>query len=107
MAQSPIEAFEAMLASGRDDALLRFSLGNQYMKNGDAAAAAAHLRAAVVHDPHYSAAYKLLGKALESLERVDEALDAYRAGIAAAQARGDVQAAKEMNVFARRLSPQE
>jgi hypothetical protein len=35
---------------------------------------------------------------------MDAALAAYRDGIAAAHARGDKQAEKEMTVFARRLS---
>lgn len=98
-----IENFEAMLAQGRDNALLRYSLGNEYLKLGDVAKAAEHLRRAVEHDPNYSAAWKLLGRALTDAERLDEALAAYRQGIAVAEARGDVQAAKEMGVFARRI----
>jgi predicted Zn-dependent protease len=101
-----IENFEAMLAQGRDNALLRYSLGNEYLKLGNAAKAAEHLRRAVEHDPKYSAAWKLLGRALTDAERLDEALAAYRQGIAVAEARGDVQAAKEMGVFARRITKQ-
>jgi Tfp pilus assembly protein PilF len=92
-----------MLASGRDNALLRFSIGNAYLKHGDAANAAIHLRRAVEHDPHYSAAWKLLGKALADNEAWREALAAYQQGIAVAEARGDKQAAKEMGVFAKRI----
>ena len=55
-----------MLAAGRDDALLRFSLGNEYLKAGDASAALGHLRAALERDPRYSAAWKLLGRALQT-----------------------------------------
>ena len=98
--------FEAMLAQGRDNALLRFSLGNAYLKQGDAARAAEHLRRAVEHDPTYSAAWKLLGKALADSGAPDAALAAYRQGIAAAEARGDLQAAREMAVFARRIEKQ-
>ncbi|HMM47852.1 MAG TPA: tetratricopeptide repeat protein [Thiobacillaceae bacterium] len=98
-----IEKFEAMLAAGRDNALLRYSLGNEYLKAGDAAKAAEHMQSAVDHDPKYSAAWKLLGHALADAERPEEALAAYREGIAVATARGDVQAAKEMRVFARRI----
>ncbi|MGK2951021.1 MAG: tetratricopeptide repeat protein [Thiobacillus sp.] len=98
-----IADFEAMLAAGRDNALLRFSLGNEYLKQGDAARAADHLRHAVEHDPKYSAAWKLLGKALTDMEAWRDALAAYRQGIAVAEARGDKQAAKEMGVFARRI----
>ncbi len=103
---SAIDNFEAMLAQGRDNALLRFSLGNEYLKQGDAARAAEHLRRAVEHDTQYSAAWKLLGKALTDSAAWSEALAAYRQGIAVAEARGDKQAAKEMGVFARRIEKQ-
>jgi predicted Zn-dependent protease len=101
-----IDNFEAMLAQGRDNALLRYSLGNEYLKQGDAGKAAAHLRRAVEHDPKYSAAWKLLGRALADEGTLEEALAAYRQGIAVAEARGDKQAAKEMAVFARRIEKQ-
>jgi Tfp pilus assembly protein PilF len=103
MTPDPLERFEALLASGKDSALLRFSLGMQYLKNGDPGRAAAHLRAAVEQDPGYSAAWKLLGKALGDSGRASEAIEAYRAGIAAADRKGDKQAAREMGVFLRRL----
>ena len=92
-----------LLASGRDDALLRFSLGNEYLKAGEHASAAEHLRVAVERDPAYSAAWKLLGKALHETGAAAEALTAYREGIAVAERKGDKQAAKEMTVFARRI----
>ena len=92
-----------MLETGRDNALLRFSLGNEYLKAGDAAAALEHLRAALRHDPNYSAAWKQLGRALEATGGLSEALSAYRDGIAVADRRGDKQAAKEMAVFAKRI----
>jgi Tfp pilus assembly protein PilF len=102
-AMDPAERFEALLACGKDSALLRFSLGMQYLKAGDAARAAGHLRSAVQQDPQYSAAWKLLGKALAESGDVAGAIAAYRDGIATAQRRGDKQAAKEMSVFLRRL----
>lgn len=101
-----IADFEIMLAAGRDNALLRYSLGNEYLKQGDAARAAGHLRRAVEHDPTYSAAWKLLGRALAEAEAWQDALAAYRQGIAVAEARGDKQAAREMDVFARRIMKQ-
>jgi len=95
--------FERMLASGKDNALLRFALGNECLKDGDAALAASHLERAVALEPAYTAAWKLYGKALAQAGRNDEALTAYRQGIAVAQRKGDKQAEKEMVVFARRL----
>ena len=100
---NPVERFEALLAAGKDSALLRFGLGQQYLNAGEAARAAEHLRAAVAQDPGYSAAWKLLGRALERAVEAQQAMDAYRQGIEAAGRRGDKQAAREMEVFLRRL----
>jgi predicted Zn-dependent protease len=96
-------ALEKMLAAGRDDALLRFSLGNACLKEADTRAAVEHFRRAVEHDAAYSAAWKLLGKTLAESGDAAGAAAAWRSGIEAAQARGDVQAAKEMQVFLKRL----
>lgn len=98
-----IENLEALLAKGQDNALLRFGLGNACLNAGEMARAAEHLRVALTHDPGYSAAWKLLGKALTELQRPQEAASAYRTGIEAADAKGDKQTAKEMTVFLRRL----
>ncbi len=98
-----ITSFEKMLAGGKDNALLRFGLGNEYLKAGDYAAAAEHLEHAVKFDPNYSAAWKLLGKALTDAGRLAEALNAYKQGSEVAEKRGDKQAAKEMSVFAKRV----
>ena len=101
-----IARFEQLLAAGKDGALLRFALGSEYLKLGDAARASTHLRRAVGFDPGYSAAWKLLGQSLAVEGRPDEALAAYRDGIAAAERKGDKQAMKEMQVFARRIAKQ-
>jgi len=98
-----IESLEKLIATPRDGALLRYSLGNEWLKAGDAAAAAAQLREAVIRDPAYSAAWRLLGRALAATGDQAQALEAWRKGIAAARARGDKQAEKEMTVFARRI----
>jgi Flp pilus assembly protein TadD len=92
-----------LVGTPRDGALLRFSLGSEYLKCADLEAAVAHLGAAVEKDPGYSAAWKLLGKALAESGRGEEALASYRKGIEVAEKKGDKQAAKEMTVFARRL----
>jgi predicted Zn-dependent protease len=106
MSSSLITGLEKMLGGPRDNALLRFSLGNEYLKAGDASTAAAHLREAVSRDPRYSAAWKLLGNALADTGAAKEALAAYQQGIVVAEAKGDKQAAKEMAVFAKRLEKQ-
>ena len=96
------ENLESMLAAGRDDALLRFTLGNAYLAE-DPARAAEHLELAVALDPDYSAAWKSYGKALAAAGRAEDAIEAYRMGIETATRKGDIQAAKEMGVFLKRL----
>ncbi len=96
-------ALEKLLAGGRDDALLRFSLGGACLKEGDAAAASVHFSHAVKHDPAYSAAWKLLGQALVAAGEPGQAAAAWQRGIETAESKGDVQAAKEMRVFLKRL----
>ncbi len=103
---SIIDNFEKMLAAGQDNALLRYSLGNEYLKAEEPATAVTHLRRALEHDPDYSAAWKLLGKALADSGEIAAAMEAYQSGIAVAQRKGDKQAAKEMQVFLRRLEKQ-
>ena len=100
---SPIFSLEKLLGTPRDGALLRFSLGSEYLKSGEPGKAVPHLREAVARDPGYSAAWKLLGKALCDAGSLQEALEAYRCGIEAAQKKGDKQALKEMTVFAKRI----
>ena len=101
-----IQNLEKMLAAGRDNALLRFSLGNEFSKLSQFDQAAVHLQQAVTFDPNYSAAWKLLGKALNETGQLAAALEAYQNGIAVAEKRGDKQAAKEMAVFAKRIEKQ-
>ncbi len=103
MSTSTLDNLLKLVGTPRDGALLRFSLGNEYLKAGEAALAAAQFHAAVEKDPKFSAAWKLLGKSLAEAGQAGEALAAYREGIAVAEARGDLQAAKEMKVFVRRL----
>lgn len=91
------------MASGQDNALLRYGLGNELFKAGRFADAADQLRRAVVHDPGYSAAWKLLGQALAVAGSTGDAIQAYENGLRAAEAKGDLQAVKEMTVFLRRL----
>jgi Tfp pilus assembly protein PilF len=99
-----ISALENMLAKGRDSAMLRFGLGSAYLEDGDIQAAILHLRHCVEQDPSYSAAWKLLGKALLSDGEKDAAHAAWQQGLAAAQAKGDKQTEREVTVFLKKLS---
>ncbi len=91
----------------RDGALLRFSLGNALLAEGDALAAATEFRAAISFDTQFSAAWKMLGTALADSDQVNAANEAWEQGIVVASQRGDIQAAREMHVFQRRLRKQQ
>lgn len=99
-----ITQFEKMLDRGEDTAMLRFTLGQEYLKRGDADSAVRHLGRAVDMDPDYSSAWKLYGKALAETGDDGAAGEAFEEGIEVAERKGDKQAAKEMRVFLKRLS---
>lgn len=98
-----IDNLESMLSRGQDSALLRYGLGSAYLSSGQWERAVEHMEKALEFDAHYSAAWKLLGQALAAGGRAEQAMKAYEDGIANAEARGDLQAAKEMKVFLKRL----
>ncbi|MCU7906526.1 MAG: tetratricopeptide repeat protein [Candidatus Thiodiazotropha sp. (ex Epidulcina cf. delphinae)] len=97
------QALEKMLEQGTDSALLRYTLGTLCLKQGDPETAVEHLAEAVRRNEEHSAGWKHYGKVLAQLRRVEEAKSAYEKGISVAEAKGDVQAAKEMRVFLKRL----
>ncbi len=101
--RSVISNLENLLSQGKESALLRFSLGSEYLKLGITWVAIFHLKRAIELDPNHSAAWKLLGMAHADAGILHGALDIYRRGIDVAQRRGDQQAMKEMTVFVRRL----
>nr|MBF0681460.1 tetratricopeptide repeat protein [Pseudomonas sp.] len=102
-----LESLEKMLAQGMDNPMLRFGLGKGYLDAGNAARAGEHLRRCVELDPRYSAAWKLLGKALLDAGDTNGARHAWEQGVIAAQGHGDKQAEKEMTVFLRKLDKQQ
>jgi tetratricopeptide (TPR) repeat protein len=103
MNKARIDSLQAQIGGPRDGALLRFGLASALLEAGRHEEACEQFRAAVEFDPGYSAAWKLLGQAHLAAANPQAAAGAWREGIAAAEARGDKQAQKEMQVFLRRL----
>ena len=100
---SNIENLLSLLENGNDTALLRYSLGNEYLKINDLENAIEHLSTAINLNQSYSAAWKLYAKALAENNQIKEAIEAYEKGIKIAEENGDKQAVKEMQVFLKRL----
>ena len=93
-----------MLEQGQDSLILRFGLGQALLKQNEPEQAIEHLVKALEFDAEYSAALKLLGKAYAQTGEDTLAIDTYNRGIEIAERKGDIQAAKEMKVFLRRLT---
>jgi len=72
-----ITHFEGLLAKGQDNTMLRYGLGNAYLKEKAFVTAAMHFAKALAFDPNYSAAWKGYGKALAENEQTQDAIDAY------------------------------
>jgi Tfp pilus assembly protein PilF len=100
---SNINTFKTLLEKGNDNALLRYSLGNEYLKEAHFEEAITHLNKALEFNESYSAAWKLYAKALAENNQTEDAINAYEKGIKVAEANGDKQAVKEMQVFLKRL----
>lgn len=100
------QVLEKLLDDGRDDALLRFTLGSICLQEADAETALVHLQRAIELDPTYSAAWKLRGAAMLKLTRIEEAQRIWTEGRAVAQQKGDLQVAREITVFLKRLDKQ-
>lgn len=104
MSDKLVRNLEAMLAKGRDNALLRFGLGNHYFTSKDYPQALTHFEQCLVHDPQHSAAWKLKGRCLHLMGDTVAANTAYQQALIVAQANGDKQISKELAVFIRKLS---
>lgn len=95
--------FQQLLALDPTDTVLRFGLGELYFEAQNFGQAAEQFAEIVRLDPHYSAAYRYLGQAYVALGKPVAAQETFQRGIAIAEGRGDLQTAKEMQVFLRRL----
>jgi len=99
-----IETLKTMLENGQDSLILRFGLAQALLKSKAFDEAIEHLVKALEFDAEYSAAFKLLGKAYAQTGQNTLAIETYEKGIEIAERKGDIQAAKEMKVFLKRLS---
>ncbi len=83
-----LDTFRAMVVKNPANALARFGLANECLKEGLYEEAAAHLREYLAMHDDEGNAYGRLAEALVRLGRADEARAALRSGIEAAQRHG-------------------
>ncbi|MFE8073307.1 tetratricopeptide repeat protein [Marinobacteraceae bacterium S3BR75-40.1] len=98
-----IEALERLIERGQDSAMLRLTLGTAMQEKGDTEAALTHLRRALDLDPEYSAAWKALGHVYREAGHVGEAKETWEHGLTVAEAKGDMQVVRELQVYLRKL----
>ena len=92
-----------MLGDGKDNALLRVTLGRAFIKHGKFTEAIEHLAMATELEPDYLAAWKLYAHALSKSDKVNEAKVAYEQAIVLAGRKGDAQSKKEMKIILNEL----
>ena len=97
------EMFRKLLQRDETNPMVLYSLGNELFKEGRYAEARDYLRRAVEHKPDYSVAYRVLGRAHFELRENSEARDVFERGRRVAEANGDLQTVKEIDVFRKRL----
>ncbi len=88
MAESRTEIFKKMLNDDPNNTAVRFGLANELLKLEQFAEAADELKTYLSQTDDQGNAYGKLAQALERLGRTDEAREAYRQGISAANRHG-------------------
>jgi len=107
METSRSDAFRKLLERSPDNPMILYSLGSELFKEGRYDEARDHLSRAIENKPDYSVAYRTLGRAHAELGQTAEARKVFEQGREVAQANGDLQTVKEIDVFVRRLDKAE
>ena len=95
MSEQRIEALRRMLEKKPDDVRARFGLAAEYERLERWEDVARELRAYLAQADDEGNAWGRLGKALRQLGRLEEAREAYRTGVAAAERHGHPSMAAE------------
>lgn len=96
MAQSRIEVFQAMVQQQPDEVMIWYGLGSELFKVERWAEAAEALGNVIRLNPDYTAAYQMLGSALNSEGKTEEAHAIWRQGIEVADRTGAWKARQHM-----------
>lgn len=107
MGESRTEMFRKLLDKDPENPMVLCSLGIQLFKDGRYPDAARHLEKAIQNKPDYSVAYRMLGRARYELHENAEARRVFEEGRRVAEANGDLQTVREIDVFLRRLAERE
>jgi uncharacterized protein HemY len=103
METSRTDMFRKLLERAPENPMVLYSLGNELFKEQRYSEAKKYLSRAVRNKPDYSVAYRTLGRVLYELHEDYAARRVFTQGREVADANGDLQTVKEIDVFVRRL----
>ncbi len=95
MAATRIDTFKQMLEADPENTVVRFGLANEYLKTERYEEAIAELSDYLQRADDEGAAYGMLARAYEKLDRRKEAREAYERGIAVAERHGHPSMAED------------
>ena len=107
MGTSRADMFRKLLERDPNNPMVLYSLGNELFKEGKYPEAREYLSLAIQNKPNYSVAYRTLGRVLYELREDAEARRVFAEGREVAKRNGDLQTAREIDVFVRRLQKRE
>ena len=91
-----LEALQAILAENPDDAFCLYGIAQEHLSDGACDLAVSFFDRCLAIDPNYLYAYYHKARALEELDRIDDAAQTLRVGLERARVAGDAQATNEI-----------
>ncbi len=86
-----------MLETNPRDSFLHYAAALEHHKNGDLAGAIKIMQKIVKNDPDYLASYYQLGKMLEEKNKIEDAVEVYKAGKSIARKQNDMKTLGELS----------
>jgi tetratricopeptide (TPR) repeat protein len=95
--QDRLKMIETMLETNPKDSFLHYAAALEHQKSGDINAAIKIMQKIVKNDPDYLASYYQLGKMLEEKNKVEDAVEVYKAGKSIAKKQNDMKTLGELS----------
>ena len=92
-----LKMIETMLESNPKDSFLHYAAALEHQKNGEITNAIKIIQKIIKNDPDYLASYYQLGKMLEERNKVEEAVEVYKAGKSVARKQNDMKTLGELS----------
>jgi predicted Zn-dependent protease len=91
-----LEILKRYLQEDPSDSFVRYAIALEHIKDNEFSMAFNFLQNLIANDPDYLAAYYMAGRSAELLNKKQEAIDYYKAGMKIAEARKDAHTLSEL-----------